>query len=99
MEVRIGDALLLGMRGEHFRRSHIRPLAYRRLSGVKENRRAERDAELKVRFILYQRTIECIILYICKCSGSFFADWTGAHLRLITVTVDNPRIGSALKQT
>lgn len=66
MEVRIGDALLLGMRGEHFRRSHIRPLAYRRLSGVKENRRAERDAELKVNLVLYQPTIECIIIHACN---------------------------------
>jgi hypothetical protein len=65
MEVKIGDALLLGMQGERFRQSHIVLFVHRRLSGVKENRRAERNAELKVNLTLYKSTIEYIIIYTC----------------------------------
>ena len=63
MGVRIGDGLLLGMRGGRFRRSHVWLFVYRRLSGVKENWRAEGDVELKVNLSLYQFTIEYIIIY------------------------------------
>jgi hypothetical protein len=63
--VRTRDALLLGMRGGHFRQSHILLFVHRRLSGVKENRRAERNAELKVNLTVYKPTIEYIIIYTC----------------------------------
>jgi hypothetical protein len=75
MGVRTVDVLLLGMRGERSRRSHVWLSTYRRLSGIKENRHAEGDVELEVNLFLHLLMIERIKSII---SESSFADVMGA---------------------